>query len=207
VHNTCVGVVFWLLGLLVPLFRLAIASRIFFMLMKEKETKKSSKTAFQKILNYLLFEDFKTPLFSSEYENLSENFIKYNKPGAIFNEALNIELSDIFEEILVDLSYNDRTEIIDTLLKDKDSYDGLLYVFTLEVHRKFKNINEDIPSQFLKMLLHYQSENQLNIFLMVYFKQYFYKLYETKFSKYSQISEQEYKIILEKFMTKKSSLD
>ena len=206
-HNTCVGVVFWLLGLLVPLFRLAIASRIFFMLMKEKETKKSSKTAFQKILNYLLFEDFKTPLFSSEYENLSENFIKYNKPGAIFNEALNIELSDIFEEILVDLSYNDRTEIIDTLLKDKDSYDGLLYVFTLEVHRKFKNINEDIPSQFLKMLLHYQSENQLNIFLMVYFKQYFYKLYETKFSKYSQISEQEYKIILEKFMTKKSSLD
>jgi len=175
--------------------------------MKEKETKKSSKTAFQKILNYLLFEDFKTPLFSSEYENLSENFIKYNKPGAIFNEALNIELSDIFEEILVDLSYNDRTEIIDTLLKDKDSYDGLLYVFTLEVHRKFKNINEDIPSQFLKMLLHYQSENQLNIFLMVYFKQYFYKLYETKFSKYSQISEQEYKIILEKFMTKKSSLD
>ena len=175
--------------------------------MKEKATKKSSKTAFQKILNYLLFQYFATPDFSSGYTNLSESFIENNRDNAITNESLNIELSNIFEEILVDLDYNDRTEIIDTLLEDKETFDALLCVFSLELHKNFKNITVDIPSQFLKMLLHYQSENQLNVFLMIYFKQYFYKLYETKFSKSSQISEQEYKSVLRVYTSKKSSID
>lgn len=78
-HDTCVGVVFWFLGLLVPLFRLANVSCIFFVLMKEKATKKNSKTAFQKILNYLLFQDFSTPDFSFGNANLSKSFIESNK--------------------------------------------------------------------------------------------------------------------------------
>ena len=206
-HNTCVGVVIWLLGLLVPLLLMAIASRIFFVLMIEKETKKSSKTAFQKILNYLLFENFKTPVFSSEYENLSEDFIKYNKPGSSNEDALNIKLNSIFSILSIQLNDKDRTEIINSILEDQVSYDGLLFFFTMEVEKHFKNNLAAIPVEFLKMLNYYKVNNELNAFVLIYYKLYFADLFYTKFSKPSQISEQEYKIILEKFTTKKTLID
>ena len=89
-QNTCVGVVIWLLGLLVPLLLMAIASRIFLVLMKEKTTQISSKTAFKKILNYLLFQDFNTPDFSNGPVNLSDSFIESNKPDACIDAELNV---------------------------------------------------------------------------------------------------------------------
>lgn len=186
---------------------MAIASRIFFVLMKEKETKKSSKTAFQKILNYLLFENFKTPVFSSEYENLSEDFIKYNKPGSSNEDALNIKLNSIFSILSIQLNDKDRTEIINSILEDQVSYDGLLFFFTMEVEKHFKNNLAAIPVEFLKMLNYYKVNNELNAFVLIYYKLYFADLFYTKFSKPSQISEQEYKIILEKFTTKKTLID
>ena len=205
-QNTCVGVVFWMLGLLVPLCRLAIASRIFLVLMKEKATKKSSKTAFQKILNYLLFQDFNTPDFSSGYIKLSESFIENNKTAASTDEVLNSKLIDIFKIQLLNLDYEDRGEIIDTILDDKNSYDVLLFFFAMEIEKQFKNKPDNIQAEFLKMLLYYQSDNQLNLFILIYFKLYFVDLYETKFSKFFQISEQEYKSILKIYTTKKLPL-
>lgn len=172
-----------------------------------KETKENGKTAFQKILNYLLFEDFKTPAFSSEYENLSEDFIKYNKPGSSTEDALNQKLNSIFSTLSIQLDDKDRTEIINSILEDQVSYDGLLFFFTMEVEKHFKNNLAAIPVEFLKMLNYYKVNNELNAFVLIYYKLYFADLFYTKFSKPSQISEQEYKIILEKFTTKKTSID
>ncbi len=205
-QNTCVGVVIWLLGLLVPLLLMAIASRIFLVLMKEKATQKSSKTAFKKILNYLLFQDFNTPDFSSGYIKLSESFIESNKTGASTDEVLNSKLIDIFKIQLLNLDYEDRGKIIDTILEDKNSYDVLLFFFAMEIEKQFKNKPDNIQAEFLKMLLYYQSDNQLNLFILIYFKLYFADLYETKFSKFFQISEQEYKSILKIYTTKKLPL-
>ena len=202
-HDTCVGVVFWFLSLLVPLSRLTTVSRIFFVLMKEKITKKSSKTAFQKILNYLLFQDFTTPDFSSGYANLSESFIENNKTGTSTEEVLNSKLIDIFKIQLLNLNYEDRGEIIDTILDDKNSYDVLLFLFTMEIEKHFKNKPDNIQAEFLKMLLYYQSDNQLNTLILIYFRLYFVDLFETKFSKSSQISEQEYESVLKIYTTKK----
>lgn len=206
-HNTCVGVVIWLLGLLVPLLLMAIASRIFLVLMKEKATQKSSKTAFKKILNYLLFQDFNTPNFSSGLVNLSDSFIESNKNDASTDEVLNSKLIDIFKIQLLNLDYEDRGEIIDTILDDKNSYDVLLFFFAMEIEKQFKNKPDNIQAEFLKMLLYYQSENQLNMFILIYFKLYFVDLYESKFSKLSQISEQEYKLVLKIYTTKKLQLE
>lgn len=197
------GVVFCLLGLLVPLFRLANVSRIFFVLMKEKATKKSSKTAFQKILNYLLFQDFATPDFSSGYTNLSESFIENNKTGTSTEDVLNSKLIDIFKIQLLNLNYEDRGEVIDTLLDDKNSYDVLLFLFTMEIEKHFKNKPDNIQAEFLKMLLYYQSDNQLNTLILIYFRLYFVDLFESKFSKSFQISEKEYESILKIYTTKK----
>lgn len=197
------GVVFCLLGLLVPLFRLANVSRIFFVLMKEKATKKSSKTAFQKVLNYLLFQEFATPNFSSGYVSLSESFIENNKTGTSTEEVLNSKLIDIFKIQLLNLNYEDRGEIIDSILNDKNSYDVLLFLFAMEIEKHFKNKPDNIQAEFLKMLLYYQSDNQLNTLILIYFRLYFVDLFETNFSKSSQISELEYESVLKIYTTKK----
>lgn len=202
-QNTCVGVVFWMLGLLVPLCRLANVSRIFLALMKEQTTTKSSTTAFQKILNYLLFQEFATPDFSSGYANLSESFIENNKTGTSTEDVLNSKLIEIFKIQLLNLNYEDRGEIINTILDDKNSYDVLLFLFTMEIEKHFKNKPDNIQAEFLKMLLYYQSDNQLNTLILIYFRLYFVDLFETKFSKSSQISEQEYESVLKIYTTKK----
>ena len=173
------------------------------MALKEKATKKSSKTAFQKILNYLLFQDFTTPDFSSGYASLSESFIENNKTGTSTEDVLNSKLIDIFKIQLLNLNYEDRGEIIDTLLDDKNSYDVLLFLFTMEIEKHFKNKPDNIQAEFLKMLLYYQSDNQLNTLILIYFRLYFVDLFEAKFSKSSQISEQEYESILKIYTTKK----
>ena len=178
----------------------------FLVLMKEKATQKSSKTAFKKILNYLLFQDFNTPNFSSGLVNLSDSFIESNKNDASTDEVLNSKLIDIFKIQLLNLDYEDRGEIIDTILDDKNSYDVLLFFFAMEIEKQFKNKPDNIQAEFLKMLLYYQSDNQLNMFILIYFKLYFVDLYESKFSKLSQISEQEYKSILKIYTTKKLPL-
>ena len=171
--------------------------------MKEKATKKSSKPAFQKILNYLLFQDFTTPDFSSGYANLSESFIENNKTGTTTEEVLNSKLIDIFKIQLLNLNYEDRGEIIDNILDDKNSYDVLLFLFKMEIEKHFKNKPDNIQAEFLKMLLYYQSDNQLNTLILIYFRLYFVDLFEVKFSKSSQISEQEYESVLKIYTTKK----
>ena len=173
------------------------------MALKEKATTKSSKKAFQKILNYLLFQDFTTPDFSSGYVNLSESFVENSKTGTSTEEVLNSKLIDIFKIQLLNLNYEDRGEIIDTILEDKNSYDVLLFLFTMEIEKHFKNKPDNIQAEFLKMLLYYQSDNQLNTLILIYFRLYFVDLFEVKFSKSSQISEQEYESVLKIYTTKK----
>lgn len=171
--------------------------------MKEKATKKSSKTAFQKVLNYLLFQEFATPNFSSGYVSLSESFIENNKTGTSTEEVLNSKLIDIFKIQLLNLNYEDRGEIIDSILNDKNSYDVLLFLFAMEIEKHFKNKPDNIQAEFLKMLLYYQSDNQLNTLILIYFRLYFVDLFETNFSKSSQISELEYESVLKIYTTKK----
>jgi len=171
--------------------------------MKEKATTKSSKTAFQKILNYLLFQDFSTPDFSSGYANLSKDFIENNKTATSTEEVLNYKLIDIFKIQLHNLDYDDRGEVVDTMLDDKNSYDVLLFLFTMEIEKHFKNKPDNIQAEFLKMLLYYQSDNQLNTLILIYFRLYFVDLFEAKFSKSFQISEQEYESVLKIYTTKK----
>jgi hypothetical protein len=172
--------------------------------MKEKATQKSSKTAFKKILNYLLFQNFNTPDFSTGLVNLSESFIESNKNGTSKDESLNLKLNDCFSNILIELNIDDRTEIIHSILSDQKSFDGLLFFFSMEVERLFKNKPSDIQEEFVIMLFTYKYENKLNVFIIIYFKLYFLELYNFKFSKTHQISKQEYQIILKTFTTNKS---
>lgn len=165
------------------------------------------KNTYQKILNYILFEDFNTPNFSNGFTNLSESFTGNNKPGASIEESVSSKMNSIFSSILIKLDKNDRELILKNVLDDRKSYDGLLFLFTMEVEKLFKNKSFDIQGEFIKMMNSYVSKNELNAFVLIYFKLYFADLYEEKFNQKTQIHEQEYVKILEKFTNKKSSID
>lgn len=165
------------------------------------------KQAHQKILNYLLFEDFSKPKFSKDFTILSESFIESNKSGASVEESVSLRMNSIFSSILIKLDKDDREQILKNILEDRKSYNGLLFLFTMGVEKHFKNKSFDISGEFMKMMKSYVSKNELNAFIIIYFKLYFADLYEEKFNQKIQISEQEYVKILEKFTSKKSSID
>lgn len=160
------------------------------------------KCTYQKILNYLLFEDFNNPIFNEDSVSLSVSFIQDNKPGASVEEGLNIKMNSIFSSILIKLDKDDRELILNNILEDHMSYNGLLFLFTMEIEKLFKNKQIDIPLEFLKMMNNYVSNNELNAFVLIYFKLYFADLYEEKFEQKQQISKQEYTKFLEKFTIK-----
>lgn len=164
------------------------------------------KRVFQKILNYLLFEDFNKPVFNEDSVALSVSFIQDNKSGASVEEGLNIKMNSIFSSILIKLDKDDREQILKNILEDHKSYNGLLFLFTMEIEKLFKNKQIDIPLEFLKMMNNYVSKNELNAFVLIYFKLYFADLYEEKFEQKQQISKQEYTKVLEKFTIKKSTV-
>ncbi|MDK2773321.1 MAG: hypothetical protein KYX68_14040, partial [Flavobacterium sp.] len=135
---------------------------------------------------------------------LSVSFIQDNKPGASVEEVLNIKMNSIFSSILIKLDKDDREKILKNILEESKSYNGLLFLFTMEIEKLFKNKQIDIPHEFLKMMNNYVSNNELNAFVLIYFKLYFADLYEEKFEQKQQISKQEYTKVLEKFTIKKS---
>ena len=198
------GVVIWLLGLRVPLLLMAIASRIFFVLMKEKATRKSSKTAFQKILNYLLFQDFNTPEFNSGYVNLSESFIESNKPDACIDTELNLKLEIILKVQLLNLNFEERSEIVEYIFNDNTIYFSMLFIFIREIVSK--DLDIDYKLEFDEILREYQITNVLNMFVLNYFSKYFSYFYELELIKSDQISEIEYNGILEIMSRNKSFL-
>lgn len=76
-QNTCVGVVFWMSGFLVPLSLLAIVSRIFLALMKNTKSNPAHKyEVLIPLVNLLLFDSSDSLDFESNYEKLSDNFIE-----------------------------------------------------------------------------------------------------------------------------------
>ena len=92
-HDTCVGVVFWMSGFLVPLSLLAIVSRIFLALMKRtKSNIKVKSEVFTPLVNLLLFNEFKPPDFNSENEKLSEEY------SIDIKDIKEMPLSEIFHQ-------------------------------------------------------------------------------------------------------------
>ena len=154
--------------------------------MKEKATKKSSKTAFQRILNYLLFQDFNTPEFNSGYVNLSESFIESNKPDACIDTELNLKLEIILKVQLLNLNFEERSEIVEYIFNDNTIYFSMLFIFIREIVSK--DLDIDYKLEFDEILREYQITNVLNMFVLNYFSKYFSYFYECNTSQVFPVS-------------------
>ena len=128
-QNTCVGVVFWMSGFLVPLSLLAIVSRIFLALMKRtKSNIKVKSEVFTPLVNLLLFNEFKTPDFNSENEKLSEEYIEAVKTVDQMDIGENIFFMERIQFYLSELLVPARKHIFDIIL-EKEPYIMTMVIF------------------------------------------------------------------------------
>lgn len=165
------------------------------------------KIAFQKILNYLLFEDFNSLEFNSGEALLSDSYIKSNSSSASNDEALILKLNSILSSILLKLESDERSEIIEVFINDEISYNGFLFIFTMEAEKNYKDQSSQIPIVFLQVQNYYVTHNKLNDYLLTYVRLYFTSLFEIKFTDKSKITIQEYNSVLNLFTTKKYSME
>ena len=183
-HNTCVGVVFCLLGLLVPLFRLAIASRIFFVLM-ENSTLLDVRTVF---LNMVLFGDKTTPEFLKD-SYTSDRFI------TLLNMDDGIEKDTHFREIsikfLFQLNEIERSNLFD-IISINETYNQFLFVVYMITNKDKKQTEETIKNKIQEDLMGYKINGKITDSVLCYFRAMLDRLTLFDFTNPGKISGEEY---------------
>lgn len=192
-HDTCVGVVFWFLGIRVPLWLLIIVSRIFLAPMKEN---KSSATLEHQVLlplfNLLLFDKHDSPDFNSDHEVLSNNFVEAFKTDNPTEIEDNFFTNRVYF-YLKELSPKEREHLF-TIIFNNDTY-----ISTLTITNLFLNdITPDekntfsIQNKIIIDLLNFREEAKLSKSILLYFTIYFLSIFEYKFSDSKTITKFEY---------------
>jgi hypothetical protein len=184
VQNTCVGVVFCLLGLLVPLFRLAIASRIFFVLM-ENSTLLDVRTLF---LNRVLFGTKTAPELTID-SCTSDEFINLLKID------YGVEKDIIFREIsikfLLQLNKIERRKLLD-ILSINETYINFLFLVYLITNKDKKQTEDGIKIKIYNDLMEYKNNSIITDSVLCYFRVLLDRLTSFVFNNPGKISNDEY---------------
>ena len=198
-QNTCVGVVFWMSGFLVPLSLLAIVSRIFLALMKRtKSNIKVKSEVFTPLVNLLLFNEFKTPDFNSENEKLSEEYIEAVKTVDQMDIGENIFFMGRIQFYLSELLVPARKHIFDIIL-EKEPYIMTMVIFNIMENNLQINEENSFLSQkkILMDLIDFNENCKFNrVILLFYIFQFEHIMYLELNDKHN-ISKDEYNKLIE----------
>ena len=198
-QNTCVGVVFWMSGFLVPLSLLAIVSRIFLALMKNTKSNPAHKyEVLIPLVNLLLFDSSDSLDFESNYEKLSDNFIE------AINTTNPTEIEDNFFTkrvyfYLKELSPKGREHLFNVIFNND------IFISTLTIGNLLENgllLDEkntlSIQNKILIDLLNYREEAKFSRSLVMYFILQFEFIFYYEFSDSKIISKIEYNNIIDR---------
>ena len=198
-QNTCVGVVFWMSGFLVPLSLLAIVSRIFLAHMKNNKSNLAHEyEVLFPLVNLLLFDNSDSLDFESNYEKLSDNFIE------AFNTTNPTEIEDNFFTkrvyfYLKELSPKGR-ELLFNVIFNND-----IFISTLTIGNLLENgLSPDekntlsIQNKILIDLLNYREEAKFSRSLVLYFILQFEFIFYFEFSDSKIITKIEYNSIIDR---------
>ena len=198
-QNTCVGVVFWMSGFLVPLSLLAIVSRIFLALMKNTKSNPAHKyEVLIPLVNLLLFDSSDSLDFESNYEKLSDNFIE------AFNTTNPTEIEDNFFTkrvyfYLKELSPKGRENLFNVIFNND------IFISTLTIGNLLENgLKPDekntlsIQNKILIDLLNYREEAKFSRSLLLYFILQFEFIFYYEFSDSKIITKIEYNNIIDR---------
>ena len=198
-QNTCVGVVFWMSGFLVPLSLLAIVSRIFLALMKRtKSNIKVKSEVFTPLVNLLLFNEFKTPDFNSENEKLSEEYIEAVKTVDQMDIGENIFFMGRIQFYLSELLVTARKHIFDIIL-EKEPYIMTMVIFNIMENNLQINEENSFLSQkkILMDLIDFNENGKFNRVILLFFIFQFEHIMYLKFTDKHNISKNEYNKLIE----------
>lgn len=198
-QNTCVGVVFWMSGFLVPLSLLAIVSRIFLAHMKNiKSNPAHEYEVLFPLVNLLLFDSSDSLDFESNYEKLSDNFIE------AFNTTNPTEIEDNFFTkrvyfYLKELSPKGREHLFNVIFNND------IFISTLTIGNLLENgllpdekNTLSIQNKILIDLLNYREEAKFSRSLVMYFILQFEFIFYYEFSDSKIISKIEYNNIIDR---------
>lgn len=183
-HNTCVGVVFCLLGLLVPLFRLANVSRIFFMLM-ENSTLLDVRTVF---LNMVLFGAKTTPELLID-SCTSDDFI--NLLDMDDGTEKDTFFRKISIEFLLQLNIMERINLID-IISTNETYNQFLFVIYTLTNKEKKQSDDNVKNKIDKDLMEYKNNGLITDSVLAYFRVMLDRLILFDFNKPGMINKSEY---------------
>ena len=198
-QNTCVGVVFWMSGFLVPLSLLAIVSRIFLALMKRtKSNIKVKSEVFTPLVNLLLFNEFKTPDFNSENEKLSEEYIEAVKTVDQMDIGENIFFMGRIQFYLSELLVTGRKHIFDIIL-EKEPYIMTMVIFNIMENNLQINEENSFLSQkkILMDLIDFNENGKFNRVILLFFIFQFEYIMYLEFTDKHNISKDEYNKLIE----------
>ena len=198
-QNTCVGVVFWMSGFLVPLSLLAIVSRIFLALMKRtKSNIKVKSEVFTPLVNLLLFNEFKTPDFNSENEKLSEEYIEAVKTVDQMDIGENIFFMGRIQFYLSELLVTGRKHIFDIIL-EKEPYIMTMVIFNIMENNLQINEENSFLSQkkILMDLIDFNENGKFNRVILLFFIFQFEHIMYLEFTDQHNISKDEYNKLIE----------
>lgn len=198
-QNTCVGVVFWMSGFLVPLSLLAIVSRIFLALMKNTKSNPAHKyEVLIPLVNLLLFDSSDSLDFESNYEKLSDNFIE------AINTTNPTEIEDNFFTkrvyfYLKELSPKGREHLFNVIFNN-DIFISTLVITDLMVNGLLMDEKNtlSIQNKILIDLLNYREEAKFSRSLLLYFILQFEFIFYYEFSDSKIISKIEYNNIIDR---------
>ena len=198
-QNTCVGVVFWMSGFLVPLSLLAIVSRIFLALMKRtKSNIKVKSEVFTPLVNLLLFNEFKTSDFNSENEKLSEEYIEAVKTVDQMDIGENIFFMGRIQFYLSELLVTGRKHIFDIIL-EKEPYIMTMVIFNIMENNLQINEENSFLSQkkILMDLIDFNENGKFNRVILLFFIFQFEHIMYLEFTDKHNISKDEYNKLIE----------
>lgn len=198
-QNTCVGVVFWMSGFLVPLSLLAIASRIFLALMKKtKSNIKVKSEVFIPLVNLLLFNETKTPDFNSENEKVTEEYLEAVKTADQMNVEENTFFMERIQFYLSELLITGRKHIFDIILEKEPYVMTMAFLNMLENNLQINEENSFLSQKKVLMdLIDFYENGKLNRVIVLFFIFQFERIMYLELNDKHNISKDEYNKLIE----------
>lgn len=166
---------------------------------------KKTYKVLQPVINQLLFENINNPHFKDDKVYLSDTFSniikrKLNKTFLRESTSHSVEtimnIFSLFEE-------SERLSILKIMMSDLE--------FKLYIMFKYLNVNEKnihniemLPNLVDEEIFRYGKTGKLNVFVVLYFENFFEDIYNYNFSEQTTITEKEYQGILDKYLQSKT---
>jgi len=186
VQNTCVGVVFWMSGFLVPLSK------------RTKSNIKVKSEVFIPLVNLLLFNETKTPDFNSENEKVTEEYLEAVK----IVDQMDVEENKFFMEriqfYLSELLITGRKHIFDIILEKEPYVMTMAFLNMLENNLQINEENSFLSQKKVLMdLIDFYENGKLNRVIVLFFIFQFERIMYLELNDKHNISKEEYNNLIE----------